>query len=34
MAYTRKLCEGKTVILVTHSMEEAEQMGQIVRLPL
>ena len=33
MAYTRKLCEGKTVILVTHSMEEAEQMGQIVRLP-
>lgn len=34
MAYTRKLCEGKTVILVTHSMEEAEQMGQIVRLPV
>ena len=34
MAYTRKLCEGKTVILMTHSMAEAEQMGQIVRLPV
>lgn len=33
MAYTREKCKGKTVILVTHSQEEAEQMGRIVRLP-
>lgn len=31
--YTRRVCEGRTVILVTHSKEEAEQMGEIFWLP-
>lgn len=33
MDYIRKQCQGKTVILVTHSQEEAEKMGEIIRLP-
>lgn len=33
MAYTKKVCEGKTVLFVTHDEEEAKQMGVIFRLP-
>lgn len=34
IAYAREKCLGKTVVLVTHSREEAEQMGASVRLPM
>lgn len=30
MEYTKRVCKGKTVILVTHSEEEAEKMGKMV----
>ena len=30
MEYTREHCRGKTVILVTHSREEAERMGKVL----
>lgn len=33
MEYTRRACTHKTVILVTHSDSEAQQMGNIVYLP-
>ena len=29
---TREHCRGKTVILVTHSREEAERMGKVLRI--
>lgn len=32
MEYTREHCRGKTVILVTHSREEAERMGKVLRI--
>lgn len=32
MEYTKQVCMGKTVILVTHSEEEAEKMGKVIPL--
>lgn len=34
MDVTKQLCAGKTVILVTHSIKEAQEMGNIIELPI
>ncbi len=34
MDVTKQLCAGKTVILVTHSIKEAQEMGNIIESPI